>query len=132
MLKFKFLLWALTRLLQRAIKKSPDCAKYVKGKELVFQIRTQDGVGRYFTIKNGKIESSAGLAEKPKFTLSFRDAEKGFAILSAKDSKDAFLTGLHKEDLEISGDFVEVMWFQGLTEYLQPTKKTSAFYPSTP
>ena len=24
--------------------------------------------------------------------------------------------------LVISGDFVEVMWFQGLTEYLQPEK----------
>ncbi|KAA8554035.1 MULTISPECIES: helicase [Pseudomonas] len=131
MLKFKFLLWALTKLLQRAIRKSPDCAKFVKDKELVFQIRTQGGVGRYYTIKNGKIKSSAGLTEKPKFTLSFRDAGKGFAILSAKDSKDAFLTGLHKEDLVISGDFAEVMWFQGFTDYLQPIKKTSQLHPST-
>lgn len=29
---------------------------------------------------------------------------------------------LHDEDLVISGDFVEVMWFQGLTDYLQPEK----------
>jgi hypothetical protein len=55
MLKFKFLLWALTKLLQRTIKKSPDCAKYVKGKELVFQIQTHDGVGRYFTLKEAPI-----------------------------------------------------------------------------
>ena len=130
MLKFKFLLWALTKLLQRAVKKTPGCAKYVNGKELVFQIQTHDGVGRYFTLKNGKIKSSAGLTEKPKFTLSFRDAAKGFAILSAKDSKDAFLTGLRTEDLSISGNFVEVMWFQGLTEYLQPPKKTSHLNPS--
>ena len=55
--------------------------------------------------------------------MTFKDAAKGFAILSAKDSKEAFLAALHKEDLVISGDFVEVMWFQGLTEYLQPSKK---------
>jgi len=131
MLKFKFLLWMLTKLLQRAVRKDPGCAKYVKGKELVFQIQTHDGVGRYFTLKNGKINSSAGLTQNQKFTLSFRDAAKGFAILSAKDSKDAFLTGLHKKDLVISGDFVEVMWFQGLTEYLQPSKKTSPLDPLT-
>jgi hypothetical protein len=55
--------------------------------------------------------------------MTFRDAARGFAILSAKDSKEAFLAGLHKQDLSISGDFVELLWFQGLTEYLQPDKK---------
>ena len=27
---------------------------------------------------------------------------------------------LHDEDLVISGDFVEVLWFQGFTDYMQP------------
>ncbi len=55
MLKFKFLLWMLTKLLQRAVKTKPACAKYVDGKKLVFQIQTIDGIGRHFTIQNGKI-----------------------------------------------------------------------------
>lgn len=122
MLKFKFLLWALTKLLQRAVKTKPACARYVEGKELVFQIQTRDGMGRHFSIRNGKVRSAAGLTSAPKFTLTFRDAAKGFAILSAKDGKETFLAALHDEDLEIRGDFVEVMWFQGLTEYLQPEK----------
>ena len=62
----------------------------------------------------------AGLIGNPQFTMTFRDAAKGFAILSAKDSKEAFLAALHDEDLRRSGDFVEVMWLQGLTEYLKP------------
>jgi len=41
-----------------------------------------------------------------------------YAVLSSKEGKDAFLTALHKELLVIKGDFVEVMWFQGLTEFL--------------
>ena len=122
MLKFKFLLWALTKLLQRAVKKSPACAKYVGGKDLVFQIQTLGGIGRHFSIKNNKVSSSAGLTSSPKFTMTFRDAATGYAILSAKDGKEAFLAALHDEHLVISGDFVEVMWFQGLTEYLQPKK----------
>ncbi|RDK10063.1 helicase [Cupriavidus lacunae] len=123
MLKFKFLLWALTKLLQSAVKKNPACAKYIEGKELVFQMQTLNGIGRHFNIRDGKVSSIAGLTPSPKFTMTFRDAVKGFAILSAKDSKEAFLAALQKEDLVLSGDFVEVMWFQGLTEYLQAGKK---------
>ena len=120
MLKFKFLLWALTKLLQRAVKRNPACAKYVERKELVFQIQTLGGAGRHFQIHDGEVTSKTGLISHPQFTMTFRDAAKGFAILSAKDSKEAFLAALHDEDLRLSGDFVEVMWFQGLTEYLKP------------
>lgn len=123
MLKFKLLLWALTKLLQRAVKTKPDCANYIKNKELTFQIQTINGIGRYYTISNGLITSSPRLFKSPKFTMIFSNAAKGFAILSAKDSKEAFLAGLQSGDLTIRGDFVEVMWFQGLTEYLQPAKK---------
>jgi len=122
MMKFKFLLWIMTKLMQRAINTKAACAAYVRGKSLEFQIRTADGVGRRFRIEGGKVKSSAGLTGIPKFTMTFRDARKGFAVLSAKDGKEAFLAALHDEDLVIKGDFVEVMWFQRFTEYLQPAK----------
>ena len=122
MLKFKFLLWMMPRLLQRAINTKPACAHYVARKTLEFQIQTLDKVGRHFRIKDGKVKSFAGLTSTPKFTLTFRNADRGFKILSAKDGKEAFLAALHDEDLVISGDFVEVLWFQGFTEYLQPDK----------
>lgn len=126
MLKFKLLLWLLTKLLQRAVTRNPACAQYVKGKELVFQIQTRDGTGRHFSIRDEKVGSASGLTQSPKFTLTFRDAARGFAVLSAKDGKGAFLAALHDQDLVITGDFVEVMWFQGLTEYLQPKTEVSA------
>lgn len=120
MLKFKFLLWALTRLLNRAAKSNPECAQFVRSLDLVFQIRTRGGAGRTFVIRGGHVKSSAGVSHSPKFTLTFRDASRGFAVLSAKDSQDAFLSALRDEDLVISGDFVEVLWFQRLTEFLKP------------
>lgn len=121
MLKFKFLLWALAKLLQRAVQRNPACAKYAAGKDLEFQIQTHDGIGRHFSVRDGKVQSSSGLIQHPKFTMTFRDAARGFAVLSAKDGKSAFLAALHDNDLVISGDFVEVMWFQGFAEFLQPT-----------
>lgn len=122
MLKFKFLLWMMSKLMQRAINTKAACAKYVAGKSLEFQIQTRDGVGRYYRIEGGKVTSFAGLSKAPKFSMTFRNAAKGLEVLSAKDGKDAFLSALRDEDLVIKGDFVEVMWFQGFTEYLQPAK----------
>ena len=122
MLKFKFLLWMMPKLLQRAINTQAACARYVAGKSLEFQIQTADKVGRYFRIQDGKVKSFSGVTPSPKFTLTFRNADKGFSILSAKDGKEAFLDALRDEDLVISGDFVEVLWFQGFTEYLQPAR----------
>ena len=54
------------------------------------------GLGRrpYFVIEERAIKSFAGLTANPPFTLTFKDAAKGFAILSAKDSQAAFLRGL--------------------------------------
>jgi hypothetical protein len=122
MIKFKFLLWALAQLLQRKIKSNPDCARYVDGKRLTFQIRTAAGAGRYYVVENGKVRSSSGLTDSSQFTLSFVNATKGFEILSAKDAQPAFLRGVGSKDLVISGNFLEVLWFQGLTEFLQPPK----------
>ncbi|HNV58602.1 MAG TPA: helicase [Rhodoferax sp.] len=126
MFKFKFLLWAFAQLLQRKINSDPHCARYVQGKRLAFQIRTDSGTGRHFVIENGAVRSSAGLTNNAQFTLSFVNAAKGFEILSAKDAQQAFLRGVGSKDLSISGDFLQVLWFQGLTAFLQPPKVISA------
>ena len=120
MYQFKLLLWAFTLLLKRQIKNNPECARYVQGKHLVFQIRTLSGVGRYYVVRNGDINSYPGQSAEAQFTLTF-------GILSAKDSQAAFLRGLGSQDLMISGDFLEVMWFQGLTAFLQPPKVISPY-----
>jgi hypothetical protein len=122
MLKFKFLLWAFAHLLRRKIRSSAECARYLGDKKLVFQIRTASGAGRYYVIQNGTVRSFAGLTADPAFTFTFSNAAKGFEILSAKDAQPAFLRGVGSKDLVVSGDFREVMWFQGLTAYLQPPK----------
>jgi hypothetical protein len=125
MFKFKFLLWAFAQLLQRKINSDADCARYVQGKRLSFQIRTASGVGRHYVLENGSVRSWAGLAKDAQFTLSFVSAVKGFEILSAKDAQPAFLRGVGSKDLVVSGDYLELLWFQGLTAYLQPPKVIS-------
>lgn len=120
MLKFKFLLWMMTKLLQRAIRTNPKCASFVKDKNVIFQIQTARGAGRYFEVKDGKIKSYAGLTKTPSFIFTFATGSKGFAVLSAKDSVNTFLTALRTQDLVITGNFVDVMWFQSLVNFIQP------------
>lgn len=119
-MKFKLLLWMLTKLLQRAVKTNPKCAAFVKDKNVTFQIQTASGEGRYFEVKNGKIKSYVGQIKSPSFTFTFKTGRKGFAVLSAKDSVNTFLTALRTEDLVITGNFVDVMWFQSLVDFIQP------------
>ena len=126
MMKFKLLLWMLTKLLQRAVKTNPKCAAYVKDKNVTFQIQTTSGEGRYFEVKNGKIRSYVGQTKSPSFTFTFKTGRKGFAVLSAKDSVNTFLTALRTEDLVITGNFVDVMWFQSLVDFIQPHSKLSS------
>ena len=126
MMKFKLLLWMLTKLLQRAVKTNPKCAAFVKDKNVTFQIQTASGEGRYFEVKNGKIRSYVGQTKSPSFTFTFKTGRKGFAVLSAKDSVNTFLTALRTEDLVITGNFVDVMWFQSLVDFIQPHSKLSS------
>ncbi len=126
MMKFKLLLWMLTKLLQRAVKTNPKCAAFVKDKNVTFQIQTTSGEGRYFEVKNGKIRSYVGQTKSPSFTFTFKTGRKGFAVLSAKDSVNTFLTALRTEDLVITGNFVDVMWFQSLVDFIQPHSKLSS------
>jgi len=127
MMKFKLLLWMLTKLLQRAVKTNPKCAAFVKDKNVTFQIQTTSGEGRYFEVKNGKIRSYVGQTKSPSFTFTFKTGRKGFAVLSAKDnSVNTFLTALRTEDLVITGNFVDVMWFQSLVDFVQPHSKLSS------
>jgi len=122
MFKFKFLLWVMAQLLKKSAKKNPDCAEYIKGKDLTFQIQTESGSGRHYVVKDGKVKSSSGLTKEPTFTLTFKTPEVAMAILTSK-GKRAFMEGIQSKDLVISGNFAEVMWFQGLTKFLKPTKK---------
>jgi hypothetical protein len=54
--------------------------------------------------------------------MTFKSADAGYAVLSSKDVTDTFLSALRDGALVIRGDFVEVLWFQGLTAYLQAGK----------
>ena len=73
-----------------------------------------------------RISSKRGIAAEPAFALGFKDAAYGFATMTAKNKQLAFMQGIQNKDIQIQGNPALVMWFQGLTKYLMPKKKTEA------
>jgi len=122
-MKFRLLLWALGLMMKKASKKNPDFQKQLAGKDFVFQIKTEDdNIARQYVVKNDRVKSKGGLAKEAAFSLSFKDADTGLAIMTAKD-KNAFMKGIQDKDIKIDGDLSLVMWFQGVVKHIKPKKK---------
>jgi len=126
-MKFRFLLWMLGRLMAKASRDNLALQKQLEGRDLVFQLHTLDGrIARHFIVKDLRISSRSGPASEPAFALGFKDAAYGFATLTAKNKQLAFMQGIQSKDIQIQGNPALVVWFQGLTKYLSPKKKSSA------
>jgi hypothetical protein len=125
--KFRLLLWLLGRLLAGACRRNPEFREQLQGRDLVFQLQTQDGrIARHFTVRDQRIRSAAGTVSQPDFSIAFRDAAYGFAALTASNRQLAFMQGIQNKDIQISGNPALVLWFQGLTQLIGPRRKQAA------
>ncbi len=125
-MKFRFLLWAMGLLMARASRNNPAFQEQLADKALVFQLQTLDGkVARHFTVKDQRITSKSGTYPEPAFAIAFKDAAYGFATMQAKNKQLVFMTGIQDQSIQIKGNPALVIWFQGLTRYLKPKKKTA-------
>ncbi|NLY12218.1 MAG: helicase [Gammaproteobacteria bacterium] len=122
-MKFRFLLWMLGRMMNKASKTNPAFQQQLEGKELTFMLHTLDGkVARHFVIRNNRLESRSGVVQDPTFAIGFKDAAFGFATMNAKNKQLAFMQGIQDKNIQIQGNTAMVMWFQGLMKYLMPKK----------
>lgn len=120
MIKFRLLLWVLSKLMKKAARKNPEFRKQLEGQDLVFQLQTEDlKVVRQFLVRDNQVKSRGKAHASPVFTISFRNAHVGLKILTSKD-RNAFMKGIQEKDITISGDLSKVMWFQGISKYLKP------------
>ena len=126
-MKFRLLLWVLGLMMGKASRTNPAFQQQLGDKDLAFQLQTLDGkVARHYRIKDQRVTSHAGVAREPAFAIGFKDALYGFATMNAKNKQLAFMQGIQNKDIQIQGNPALVIWFQGLTKYLMPKKKTEA------
>jgi ubiquinone biosynthesis protein UbiJ len=123
LMKFRFLLWMLGRMMSKASKTNSAFQKQLDGKDLTFMLHTLDGkVARHFVVANNRLESRSGAAQHPDFSIGFKDSAFGFATMNAKNKQLAFMLGIQDKNIQIQGNSMLVMWFQGLMKYLMPRK----------
>ncbi len=109
--------------MKKASKTNPDFQKQLDGKDLTFMLHTLDGkVARHFIVKNNRLESRSGIAHEPAFSIGFKDAAFGYNTMQAKNKQLAFMQGIQDKNIQIQGNTMLVMWFQGLMKYLMPRK----------
>jgi len=124
-MKFRLLLWVLGLMMGKASRTNPAFQQQLCDKDLAFQLQTLDGkVARHFIVKDQRITSRSGVHPSPAFAIAFKDAAYGFATMQAKNKQLAFMTGIQDKSIQIKGNPALVIWFQGLTKYLKPRKKT--------
>ncbi|MHA6491627.1 helicase [Pseudomonas borbori] len=125
-MKFRFLLWMMGRLMAKASRENPAFQEQLVNRDMVFQLHTLDSkVARHFIVKDQRITSKRGTVDAPAFAIGFKDGAYGFATMNAKNKQLAFMQGIQNKDIQIQGNPALVMWFQGLTKYLMPKKKSS-------
>lgn len=122
-MRFKFLLWLLSRLMIRAGRKNPEFAKKAAEKNAVIQISTGDGLAiRHFMFNNGEISSDPAGHEHPDCTVIFKNAGYGFSALLPWN-KRLQVSGIQNGDIKVTGNFSLFLWFQSLGVLLQQRKK---------
>lgn len=118
-MKFKLLLWTLGFMMKRASRKNPSFQKTLEGQDLTFQLSSKDGVARHYIVKDKQVYPVAGTTTEPTFELSFSSATKGFEILTAKNTQEAFMRGVQEQNIVATGDLSKVMWFQTMTRAMK-------------
>ena len=95
----------------------------LKDKDMSFEISSDDGVCRSFTVKNQKVTSRGGKAKDPEFCLRFTSAAEGFAALTSKKPQLAFMQGIQDKKIRVEGNPMSLMWFQSTVVLALPRPK---------
>ncbi len=110
-MKFSLLLWALGLKLKSAAKKSESFRTRLKELNMTVQIKTEDGKkGRFYTIKDGSISSTGGIAPAADVALVWSDASTGFTVMKSED-QEVKMKALTEGRLKLEGDGMKALWF---------------------
>ena len=74
-MKFSLILFGLAQMLKHLARKYPAFRERLRERDFTAQMLAHDeGTGRWYTFKNGKVRSGAGRHNSPDITLGFKNA----------------------------------------------------------
>lgn len=119
MLKLRFLLWMLGRLLKSAWKKEPDFRQKLEQQPLHFVIKTSDGrLSRTFNLQAAGVRVAAADPESVDMKLVFATPEQAWNTLTSKD-RNAFMRAIQEGAVKVEGDYQRLFQLQSLMKFLK-------------
>ncbi len=110
-MKFKLLLFILSRKLKKASKSIPAFKEFIKGKNVKVLMKTADGKqGRAFILRNGTINSSSSDFSNTDAAFVWSDGDTAFKVLSSGND-EAIIAALTEKKLWSEGNYKEFIWF---------------------
>jgi len=122
-LKLGFMLAMVPALLRRATRRNtPQRARLYEllgEKPFVFQVRTRDGVGGWFELREGALRFHRGVHVKPDLSQTWRSASDAVNVLISRD-ESSMLRSLEDGSCRLSGHFAVALWFNEAMKLARP------------
>lgn len=110
--KFSVILFGLSQVLKFTARRHPAFAARLKEKNMTVQMRTADKtIGRWFTFKDGKITSRAGIHAKPDVTISFKNEQIAAELLMPPLDMQNQIDAIKDFKLQMEGPEELSSWF---------------------
>ncbi len=99
-----------------ASRTNREIAEYVKQKDGIAEIRTEDrGVGLRFYLSHGKVRIARGTHPAPDYAIVYKDVATAVQVL-AQGTQEASMKALSEGTLRFEGDLTFGMWFNDLLQ----------------
>ena len=111
-LKFSAILYGMHKVLRLQARRFPAYAKRLAEKNFTAQLRTFDGkTARWFTFREGKVLSRAGLHPDPTITISISTAELGARLFTPWAGQLERIEAMKNFEFKAEGPEDLIVWF---------------------
>lgn len=110
-MQLTFLLWALPKIFRIMPMFNTSFRKRLLEKNFTAQIKTKDGIGRWYTFKNGKVTSGAGINPAAEVIVLYHDAETALITMQTKIDYHKLINEMKEYKLDVQGPDELSSWF---------------------
>ncbi|MCL1833337.1 MAG: molybdopterin-dependent oxidoreductase, partial [Leptospirales bacterium] len=110
-MKLTFLLWVLPKMFSVMSTLNSAFKKRIKEKNFTAQIKTKDGIGRWYTFKEGKVKSGAGINPAAEVAVTYHDAETALMTMQTKIDVHRQINEMKEYKIDIAGPDELSSWF---------------------
>jgi len=110
--KFSTILLGFSQVLKFSARRYPKFQERLRECDVIAQMLARDeGIGRWYEIRNGKIRSRKGIHPKPDVVLAFKNAKLGAKLLTPPINWLDQINAQKDFKLTVEGDDALVNWF---------------------